>query len=95
MSVTVTTARTEYAIRFEPCLCGGELSAREGDWEDIRDAVVLHQEALQHVIWRARYFDAPVRSGSDPTPGLSVGRDVSGWPTAGRSVLSRTRLVDR
>ena len=84
------------ALRFESCMCGGELSAPDGDWDAIRDAVVAHQETLLHVVYRASHgLDAPVRSGAESTPGLSARRDVSGWPTAAKFALRRTRLVHR
>ena len=98
MSAPVTAARTEYAtgLRVEPCLCGGELTAPAGNWEDIKNAVVLHQETLLHIVYRANHrLDEPVRFGAAPTIGPSASRDLSDWPTAGKSAPRRTRLVHR
>lgn len=35
-----------------PCACGGDISARMGDWEWIVLALQAHQETASHRLWR-------------------------------------------
>lgn len=74
--------------RIAPCLCGGVLRALDTP-EDIRQAVIEHQETRRHSGWANGIYE-PSRFGPEPTFGPSALRDLSAPPTVERSAPSRS-----
>ena len=78
------------ALRTEPCVCGGAITAPEGDWPATRNAVQLHQLAARHQRWR-EWLEVEQHRASLHQRKLARNRGYRRWLRAEATLASELR----
>lgn len=65
--------------RTERCVCGGDITAKCDDWQDIARAVEVHARTPQHTAYRI---------------GLGYARELDSWGRDGLGVVHVTERAD-